>query len=161
MRHFLFPRQPLPRSTLLFCHATIQLGLLAAGGLWLAPRTPWLADTDWATAWPELALGGGVMLLAMVATRLLAELWLLPHYLAAQRPGFAPGAVVTRSVERRPAVHDQERAWTAGGREVDGEDAVLSPARVARQAPRRRQDEPSLDLAGGHAEPAPANEPRL
>nr|WP_223287628.1 hypothetical protein [Halomonas elongata] len=40
MRQFLFPRHPLPRRTLLFCHAIIQLGLLVAGGLWLAPRTP-------------------------------------------------------------------------------------------------------------------------
>ncbi|PSJ22560.1 hypothetical protein CVH10_05580 [Halomonas sp. ND22Bw] len=162
MRHFLFPRHPLPRRTLLFCHAVLQLGLLAAGGLWLAPHTPWLAETDWLSAWPELALGGGATLLAMVALRLLAELWLLPHHLAAQRTGFSAGAVVTRSIERRPAVHDRDQARVAGGREVDAEDAVLSPARVTRQAPPpRRHDEPSLDLAGGHAEPAPANEPRL
>ncbi|MDR5866931.1 hypothetical protein [Halomonas koreensis] len=161
MRSFLLPRHPLPRRTLLVCHAVIQLGLLGGGASWLAPRTPWLSDTGWSNAWPALALGAGLTLLAMVGARLLAELWLLPHHLAAQRTGFAAGAVVTRSVERRPAVHDRQRARVAGGREVDAEDAVIGPARVAPQAPPRRQDEPSLDLAGGHSEPAPANEPRL
>ncbi|WP_136247144.1 hypothetical protein [Halomonas borealis] len=161
MRHFLFPRHPLPRRTLLFCHAVLQLGLLIAGGLWLAPRTPWLADVGWAAAWPALALGGGTLLLAMVGVRLLAELWLLPHHLATQRTGFSSGAMVTRSVERRPAIHDPQRSQADGGREVDAEDTVLSPARVARQTPRQRGDEPSLDLAEGQPEPAPRHEPRL
>lgn len=160
MRHFLFPRHPLPRRTLLFCHAVLQLGVLATGGLWLAPRTPWLAEVDWLSAWPELALGGGATLLAMVVLRLLAELWLLPHHLAAQRAGFSAGAVVTRSVAHRPAIHDRERARVAGGREVDAEDAVLGPARTARRAPRRRHDEPSLGPAAA-PEPVPANEPHL
>ncbi|XKE45613.1 hypothetical protein LG302_00305 [Halomonas organivorans] len=162
MRQFLFPRQPLPRRTLLICHAAIQIGLLVAGGLRLAPRTPWLTGESWPAAWPDLALGGGILLLAMVGVRLLAELWLLPHHLAPARPGFAPGAVVTRSTERRPAVHDEARAWVDGGRPQASGDEVIGPARVARPAPRRPAGgEPTLDLAGGASEPAPANEPRL
>mgnify|MGYP007130849215 CR=1 FL=1 len=57
MRQFLFPRRPLSRGTLLFCHLLLQLGLAAGAALWLAPRTPWLAPLGWAEAWPPLALG--------------------------------------------------------------------------------------------------------
>ncbi|RTR05589.1 hypothetical protein [Halomonas nitroreducens] len=163
MRSFLFPRHPLPRRTLLFCHAVLQVGLLAAGGLWLASQSPWLADTDWLTAAPRLALGGSALLLAMIGLRLLAELWLLPYHLADQRTGFAPAAVVTRSFERRPAVHAAEQVWTSAAQPMEAEDTVLGSARVTRAAPRRprAQDEPTLDLAGGQAEPVPEREPRL
>ncbi|WP_253447596.1 hypothetical protein [Halomonas sp. Y3] len=94
MRQFLFPRRPLSRGTLLFCHLLLQLGLVAGAALWLAPRTPWLAPLSWAEAWPPLALGGGLWLLAAVALRLLAELWLLPHHLA---NAAGAGPVITRS----------------------------------------------------------------
>ncbi|MFC3285691.1 hypothetical protein [Litchfieldella rifensis] len=164
MRQFLFPRRPLPRRTLLFCHLVIQVGLLVAGGGWLASRTPWLSSQDWASAWPELVLGGSLLLLAIVATRLLAELWLLPHHLAEQRPGFAPSAVVTRSFDRRPAIHDEGHAWTSAARSVDAEDTVLGSARVSQPAPSRRRglDEPTLDLAAsGTPEPPARHEPRL
>lgn len=159
MRQFLFPRRPLARATVLTCHLLLQLGLLAAALLWLAPQSPWLAAGE-ATphAWRPLALGGGLWLLAAVALRLLAELALLPHHLLAQRAGFAPSAVVTRSYERRPAVHDDAHAWTSAARTVaDEEDAVGRPRVVRRDA-----DEPTLDLARPNApEPAAANEPRL
>ncbi|CBV40974.1 hypothetical protein [Halomonas elongata] len=163
MRQFLFPRHPLPRRTLLFCHAIIQLGLLVAGGLWLAPRTPWLADTTWLAAWPRLALGGGVLLLAMVGVRLIAELWLLPYHLAGLRPGFAPGDVVTRSFDRRPAVHDSERAWTSSARSVSMDDEVIGSARVSQPASRQRHagNEPTLNPGDGEAEPYSRHEPRL
>lgn len=149
MRQFLFPRAPLSRTTLLFCHFTLQLGLLIGGAMWLAPRTPWLSGAPWAAAWPSLALGGGLLLLAMVGVRLLAELWLLPHHQMAQRNGFAPSAMITRSFEQRPAVHDSAEAWTSQARQIDAEDTVLGSARVTR--PRRRGgDEPTLDLATPH-----------
>jgi hypothetical protein len=165
MRQFLFPRRPLSRGTLLASHLLLQLGLLSGAALWLAPRTPWLAATDWASAWPALALGSSSWLLAAVALRLLVELWLLPHHLAA-RPGFAPGAVVTRSFERRPAVHAEEAAWTSEARRVEVEDSVLGSARVKRPAeplkPQRTVSEPTLDLAaGGVAEPPSSREPHL
>ncbi|MFM9270411.1 hypothetical protein ACJ7V3_09120 [Halomonas elongata] len=163
MRQFLFPRHPLPRRTLLFCHAIIQFGLLVAGGLWLAPRTPWLADTTWLAAWPRLALGGGVLLLAMVGVRLIAELWLLPYHLAGLRSGFAPGDVVTRSFDRRPAVHDSERAWTSSARSVSMDDEVIGSARVSQPASRQRHagNEPTLNPGDGEAEPDSRHEPRL
>lgn len=168
MRQFLFPRRPLARTTLLTCHLLLQFGLLAGAALWLAPRTPWLAPVDWASAWPMLALAGGTWLLAAVALRLLAELWLLPYHLGAQRPGFAPGAVVTRSWERRPAVHDSEAAWTSAASSVapEEEESVLGHARVLRPAERHRPrptaSEPTLDLTtGGRTEPGAGREPHL
>lgn len=163
MRSFLFPRHPLPRRTLLVCHATLQAGLLAIGGLWLAAQTPWLADIGWLAAAPRLVLGGSALLLAMIGLRLLAELWLLPHHLADQRAGFAPAAVVTRSFERRPAVHAAEQIWTSAAQPMEAEDTVLGRARVTRPAPRRprSRDEPTFDLAGGEAEPVSEREPRL
>lgn len=156
MRRFLFPRHPLPRSTLLFCHLALQLGLLAYGLSRLAPQTPWLSEAAWATAWPDLALGGALLLLALVAARLLLELWLLPYHLAARQGGFAPQAVVTRSYARRPAVHDPESAWTSEARRVELEDEVVGEARV-----RRGPSEPTLDLTQGLDEGAPKREPRL
>ncbi|PXX96682.1 hypothetical protein [Halomonas sp. LBP4] len=166
MRQLLFPRRPLARATLLSCHLLLQLGLLAGAALWLAPRTPWLAPVDWASAWPALALGGGAWLLAAVGLRLLAELWLLPHHLAGPRPGFAPGAVVTRSFERRPAVHAEEAAWTSEARPLETGDGILGNARVTRPAerlrPRSASNEPTLDLAAsGVAEAPSSREPRL
>nr|WP_163501560.1 hypothetical protein [Halomonas socia] len=161
MRQFLFPRAPLARATLLSCHLLLQIGLLASAALWLAPRTPWLSGADWAEAWPSLALGGGGLLLAMVALRLLVELWLLPHHLGQLRGGFAPSAVVTRSFERRPAVHDSQEAWTSQAREMHLEEDSVGEARVARLR-RRGVDEPTLDLAGDPApEAASRQEPRL
>lgn len=166
MRQFLFPRAPLSRTTLLFCHATLQLGLLLGAIAWLAPHVPALSGSNWAEAWPTLALGSGVTLLAMVAVRLLVELWLLPHYLGSLRGGFAPSAVVTRSYERRPAVHDSQDAWTSQAREVHVEDGVVGSARVTQR--RHANNEPTLDLAANSgAEPSPSQptaarqEPRL
>ena len=161
MRQFLFPRAPLARATLLSCHLLLQIGLVVGAALWLVPQTPWLSGAGWPEAWPTLALGGGGLLLAMVALRLLAELWLLPHHLGQTRGGFAPSAVVTRSFERRPAVHDSQEAWTSQAREVQVEDGVVGSARVTR-ARRRGVDEPPLDLAAGNVtEPPSRQEPRL
>lgn len=162
MRQFLFPRRPLSRGTLLFCHLALQLGLLVGAALWLAPRTPWLSPLGWSEAWPALALGGGLWLLAAAALRLLAELWLLPHHLAGHHGG---GSVITRSWERRPAVHDPDAAWTSEARPLDADDSAVGTARVRRPAEtlrsRQANREPSLDLADHHAEAVPAREPRL
>lgn len=162
MRQFLFPRRPLSRGTLLFCHLLLQLGLAAGAALWLAPRTPWLAPLSWAESWPPLALGGGLWLLAAVALRLLAELWLLPHHLAGQ---LGAGPVITRSYERRPAVHDPQAAWTSDARALDPDDSVVGSPRVRRPAEplrtRQAAREPSLNLTGGQAETPPPREPRL
>ncbi|WP_416138737.1 hypothetical protein ACM26W_20165 [Halomonas sp. HK25] len=146
MQQFLFPRRPLSRGTLLFCHLLLQLGLAAGAVLWLAPRTPWLAPQGWAEAWPPLALGGGLWLLAAVALRLVAELLLLPHHLASN---LGAGPVITRSWERRPAVHDPNAAWTSDARAMDPDDSTVGTARVRRPAERLRAREPSLDLGEG------------
>ena len=157
MRQFLFPRRPLSRGTLLVCHLLLQLGLAAGAALWLAPRTPWLAPLGWAEAWPPLALGGGLWLLAAVVLRLLAELWLLPHHLAGQ---IGAGPVITRSFERRPAVHDPNASWTSDARALEPDDSVVGSARVRRPADRLRPREPSLDMSNGQAESTPSREPR-
>ena len=133
MQQFLFPRRPLSRGTLVFCHLMLQLGLLTAAALWLMPRTPWLTAADWSTAWPALALGGGLWLVGAMTLRLLAELCLLPHHLNG-RPGFAPGDVMTRSFERRPAVHAEDAAWTSEARHLETEASVLGSARITRPA---------------------------
>lgn len=143
MRQFLFPRRPLSRGTLIVCHLLLQLGLTAGAALWLAPRTPWLASLSWAEAWPPLALGGGLWLLAAVALRLVAELCLLPHHLAHMTGN---GPVITRSFERRPAVHDPHASWTSDARALDPDDSTVGTARVRRPAERLRVREPSLDL---------------
>lgn len=163
MRQLFFPRRPLARGSLLTCHFLLQLGLLGAAASWLAPRTPWLAPVSWAEAWPALALGGGLCLLAVVGLRLLLELWLLPHHLTNQPAGSSPGAVVTRSFARRPAVHDPAASWTSEARPLVGRDDALGEARVKRPAQRlqSRQDEPTLDLSAGMNEAPPAREPRL
>jgi hypothetical protein len=133
MRQFLFPRRPMSRGVLLFSHLVLQLGLLTAATLWLMPRTPWLAAIAWSHAWPSLALGTGLWLATAVGLRLLVELCLLPHHLEA-REGFSPGDVVTRSFERRPAVHDAQSAWTSEARPIETEPSVLGSARVTRPA---------------------------
>ncbi|RCV90516.1 hypothetical protein [Billgrantia montanilacus] len=133
MQQFLFPRRPLSRGTLIFCHLLLQLGLLTAAALWLMPRTPVLASTDWVTAWPALAVGGGLWLLGAMILRLLVELCLLPHHLNG-RPGFAPRDVMTRSFERRPAVHADDAAWTSEARHLETEASVLGSARITRPA---------------------------
>ena len=146
MQQFLFPRRPLSRGTLLFCHLLLQLGLAAGAVLWLAPRTPLLAPLGWGEAWPPLALGGGLWLLAAVAMRLVAELLLLPHHLAGS---LGTGPVITRSWERRPAVHDSNAAWTSDARAMDTDDSTVGSARVRRPAERMLAREPSLDLGEG------------
>src|SRR5690554_6384149 len=150
MRQFLFPRRPLSRGTLLFCHLLLQLGLAAGAALWLVPCSPWLAPLGWAEAWPPLALGGGLWLLAAVVLRLLAELRQLPHHLAGQ---IGAGPVSTRSFERRPAVHDPNASWTSDARSLEPDDSVVGSARVRRPADRLRPREPSLDLGEGSREP--------
>ncbi len=162
MRQFLFPRRPLSRGTLIACHLLLQLGLAAGAALWLAPRTPWLAPLTWPEAWPPLALGLGLWLLAAVALRLLAELWLLPHHLAGS---MGAGPVITRSYERRPAVHDPSAAWTSDARALDPDDSEVGSPRVRRPAEplrsRQAAREPSLDLAEPQAGSAPDREPRF
>ncbi|MEQ5800567.1 hypothetical protein [Halomonas sp. H10-9-1] len=161
MRQLLFPRRPLSRGTLLACHLLLQLGLAAGAALWLAPRTPWLAATTWQDAWPDLALGGGLWLLAAMLLRLMTELALLPHHLVGQ---LGAGPVITRSWERRPAVHDPQAAWTSEARPLSTEGEAVGSARVTRAAESlrsRRNREPSLDLNGvSHGEPT-TGEPRL
>ena len=139
MRQFLFPRRPLSRGTLIVCHLLLQLGLAAGAALWLAPRTPWLAPLSWAEAWPPLALGGGLWLLAAVALRLVAELWLLPHHLAHMTGN---GPVITRSFERRPAVHDPNASWTSDARALAPDDSEAGKARIRRPAEPLRPHQP-------------------
>ncbi|MBS9404623.1 hypothetical protein KG088_13365 [Halomonas sp. TRM85114] len=151
MLQFLFPRRPLARSTLLTCHLLLQLGLVIGAALWLVPRTPWVAPVAWVNVWPTLALGVAAWLLSAIGLRLLAELWLLPYHLSNLRPGFTPGAVITRSFERRPAVHDEDDSWTSEARPVDTDTGVVGSARVRRPAERLRPQaanhEPTVDLA--------------
>lgn len=160
MRQLLFPRRPLSRGTLLTCHLLLQVGLALGAALWLAPRTPWLAATSWQDVWPSLALGGGLWLLGAVLLRLMVELWLLPHHLAGQ---LGAGSVITRSWERRPAVHDPRAAWTSEARPLTVEDDAVGSPRVTRAAEslRSRSDrEPSLDLADTPQDTTPPREPR-
>ncbi|QOR40568.1 hypothetical protein HNO52_20090 [Billgrantia diversa] len=133
MRQFLFPRRPMSRGVLLFSHFVLQLGLLASAALWLLPRSPWFSTLDWGQAWPTLALGAALWLAATLGLRLLVELCLLPHHVG-NRVGFTPGDMVTRSFERRPAVHDNQAAWTSEARPVETEPSVLGNARVTRPA---------------------------
>lgn len=149
MRQFFYPRAPLRRGTLLLCHLALQLGTVVAGLGWLIPRTPWITAASWADAWPSLAAGLAIMLLVMIVVRLIAELWLLPHHLAGMRPSFDASAVVTRSFERRPAVHDKEQAWTSQGQILTDDDSAVGTARVKRRAAtlaERRQQEPGLNI---------------
>ncbi|MCE8018800.1 hypothetical protein HOP51_01530 [Halomonas sp. MCCC 1A11036] len=133
MRQFFFPRRPMSRGVLLFIHALLQLGLLTAAALWLLPRSPWLTAVEWSQVWPSLAVGAGLWLATALTLRLLIELCLLPYHLG-PREGFAPSDMVTRSFERRPAVHDAQAAWTSDARSIEIEPSVLGSARVTRPA---------------------------
>lgn len=132
MRDFLLLRRPLPRRTLVFCHVVAQLTLVIAGLAWLAMRSPLLADGSWAERWPTLVLGASLWLVALVGLRLLAELLMLPYHLAGLRQGFAPGAMVTRAFDRRPAVHDPDSAWVNEAKPVDPDEGVIGSPRVTR-----------------------------
>ncbi|HSH56485.1 MAG TPA: hypothetical protein VK965_00870 [Halomonas sp.] len=154
MRQLLFPRRPLSRGTLLTCHLLLQGGLAIGAGLWLAPRTPWLAATTWQESWLSLALGGGLWLLAAMLLRLVAELSLLPHHLAGQ---LRAGPVITRSWERRPAVHDPQAAWTSEARPLTATDDAVGSPRVTRAAePLRSRGGPKPTL---NTNDAPYDEP--
>lgn len=159
MRSFLLLRRPLPRRTLVFFHLMVQLGLFVGGLIWLARYTPWLSSASWLEAWPTLALGSGVTLLAMVGVRLLTEVLMLPHYLTDQRQGRGHSPV-TRSFERRPAVHDPAGGWVNEARpakaaivdeEAVGSARVIQPRRpltprsgATETARERQRQEPSL-----------------
>ena len=125
-------RRPLARRTLVFCHAVVQLGWIVGDALWLLEHAPWMTTTPWQEAWPTLALGVGLLLLAMVGTRLVWELLMVPHHVRAQLQDLVPGgSVVTRSFERRPAVHDPDSAWVNEARPAAPEDdGVIGDARV-------------------------------
>lgn len=130
MRNFFLLRRPLPRRTVVFCHLVAQVALVLNGALWLAWQTPWLSEISWREAWPSLALGSGLLLLAMVGLRLLADLFMLPHYIAGTlRQGIMPGAVMTRSFERRPGVHDPQETWVNDARPT-GQAAILDQEAV-------------------------------
>lgn len=152
MRNFFLLRRPLPRRSVVFCHVVAQLALLLAGGAWFVRHSPLLSPVTWANAWPTLTLGMGLLLLSMVGVRLLAELMMLPHHLANLRQGFAPSAVMTRSFERRPAVHDANGAWVNEVKPTSPDEGIIGNARVTR--PRRAANasasaEPTLDLQNG------------
>ncbi len=118
---------------------------MIAGLAWLAMHSPLLAGGSWIERWPTLVLGAGLWLLALVGLRLLAELLMLPYHLASLRQG--PGAVMTRSFERRPAVHGADGGWVNEAKpapepaildeEAVGNARVIQPRRPfsARQAP--------------------------
>ncbi|SHF28210.1 hypothetical protein SAMN02745148_02216 [Modicisalibacter ilicicola DSM 19980] len=129
-------RCPLPRRTLIFCHGMAQMGLLLGGTAWLVRHSPWMSAASWQDAWPTLAFGAGVLLLAMVGLRLLAELLMLPHHVRSQLQGFGPGSVVTRSFERRPAMHDPAEAWVNEVKPMPEDEGVIGDARVLE--PRRK-----------------------
>lgn len=152
MRNFFLLRRPLARHSVVFCHVVAQLALLLAGGTWFARHSPLLSPVTWGDAWPTLTLAMSLLLLSLVGVRLLAELMMLPHHLANLRQGFAPSAVMTRSFERRPAVHDANGAWVNEVKPVSPDEGIIGNARVTR--PRRAANastsaEPTLDLQNG------------
>jgi hypothetical protein len=62
---------------------------------------------------------------------------MLPHHVGSQLAALTPGSVVTRSFERRPAVHAPDSAWVHEAQPPAEEDeGVIGSARVL--APRRR-----------------------
>ncbi|MCK0715159.1 hypothetical protein ACFO0U_09530 [Chromohalobacter sarecensis] len=130
MRDFILMRRPLPRRTLIFSHCMLQIGLLLIGGAWLWRHSPAASGLPWQASWPMLALGGGALLLAMALVRLFAELWMAPHHMLARREGFAPGDVMTRAIDRRPAMHDPEQAWISTAKPLDPDEGVVGQARV-------------------------------
>lgn len=162
MRNFLFLRRPLPRRTLVFCHVTAQLALFVAGLAWLVRHSPPLTGGDWTTSWPTLVLGGGIWLLGLVGVRLLAELLMLPYHLASLRTGSAPGAVLTRAYDRRPAVHDPERRWVNEVSPVDPQEAVgearVTQPRQPLKSRLRGTTEPGVDLDGHGGVAAPGKQ---
>lgn len=136
MGTFFSLRHPLPRRTLIFCHSVAQLGWLLGGIVWLARRSPLMISLSWQNAWPTLAFGAAAMLLAMVGTRLFAELLMLPHHVRNQLQGLISGSVVTRSFERRPGMYDPADAWVNEVKPVPEDEGVVGDARVLE--PRRR-----------------------
>nr|WP_299245913.1 hypothetical protein [uncultured Halomonas sp.] len=136
MGTFFSLRHPLPRRALMFCHSVAQLGWLLAGITWLLQHSPWTTSLSWQEAWPGLAFGAAMMLLAMVGTRLIAELLMLPHYVRNQLQGILPGPVVTRSFERRPGMYDTADAWVNEVKPVPEGEGVVGDARVLE--PRRK-----------------------
>jgi hypothetical protein len=164
MRDFIMMRRPLPRRTLIFSHCLLQLGLLLAGGVWLWRHSPSVSGASWQASWPMMALGGGALLLAMALLRLLAELWMAPHHMLARRGGFAPGDVMTRAIDRRPAMHDPEQSWIGTARPLDPDEGVVGQARVTqpRQPLAARHDTTSRqDAAPQRADSGQRQEPTL
>ncbi|MCC5881397.1 MAG: hypothetical protein JJU25_01995 [Halomonas sp.] len=133
MRQLQHCHHPIAHRVLVCLHLLVQLGLLGAAALWLVPRTPWLAAVEWSQAWPSLALGTGLWLAAALGLRLVIELC-QQAVQRKERKGFAPHEMVTRSFERRPAVHDAQAAWTSEARAIEIEPSVLGSARVTRPA---------------------------
>ncbi|MBA2779811.1 hypothetical protein [Billgrantia kenyensis] len=133
MRHSPFPQRPLFHGLLLLTHLLLQLSLMASAVLWLLPRSSWLATMQWNEAWPLLALGSGLWLAAVLSLHLLLSLCLRSRQRATHK-GFAPSDVVTRSFERRPAVHDSDSAWTSEARAIEIEPSIVGSARVTRPA---------------------------
>lgn len=121
------------RSARRAVHLALQLGLLAAAW-WVLPRTPWLNGNDWAAAWPMISLAMAVWLALAMCLYALAELCLSSRDRPERRTGFTPEEMITRSFERRPAVHSEDDAWTSAAREVETEPSVLGEARVMRPA---------------------------
>ncbi|MGO2414927.1 MULTISPECIES: hypothetical protein [Cobetia] len=155
MRNLLLMRHPLPRRVLVTAHLMLQLGLLAAATGWtLQHLTPIGPDNSLLVQWPVLAQGIGGFLLAFVLIRLLFELMMSPHHLVSARgslPTLDAAALVTRSISRRPAVHDNDDSWVGKPRSVtwprEGEEVPTEPS-PATAAPRTtapaKPQEPSL-----------------
>ncbi|MEO1870670.1 hypothetical protein R1T44_01845 [Cobetia amphilecti] len=142
MRNLLLMRRPLPRRVLVTAHLMLQLGLLAAACGWtLQHLTPIGPDNSLVAQWPVLAQGVGGFLLAFVMTRLLFELLMAPHHLLSIRGGnhtLDAAALVTRSISRRPAVHDNDDSWVGKPRSVtwprEGEETPAATAAAATTA---------------------------
>ncbi|WP_163647908.1 hypothetical protein [Modicisalibacter sp. 'Wilcox'] len=150
MRDFLLLRRPLPRRTLVLCHVTAQLALLVTALGWLALHAPALSRNGWVAGWPSWVMAVSLWLLASVGVRLLAELLMLPHRLSDPH---GPGAVMTRAIDRRPAVHDPEQRWVNAVSPVAPAEAVGEP-RVTRREPSLKTrlhgaDDDSPRAAGG------------
>lgn len=109
MRNFFFPYRPLSRRVISTLHGLVQLAILGSGGYWL-----WLGGLHqelirWGT-------GAGIMVGAMAVMRLLAELWMLPHYLKAQVIAMSARApIITRANDARTGrppdardIHEEE-----------------------------------------------------
>lgn len=122
MRNFFLPYRPLPRKVIAACHLLIQLGVLAAGGYWLA-------RDGLEQPWQHWASGAGATLGALIVVRLLGELWMLPHYLLAQQSAASGrNAIITRSFDKRP------------GTRLEPDDAVGTARVIQQDAPTARQE---------------------